>query len=420
MLTTVAMALQTMGRLRAEVCLENPRFFFKHVLTRFFRDKQWEGVLFSLSLTKHVFRIAYVCTAFFFFFQLAPFAHTIMWHAEETAFRIGVLLGLVFLISAISLSADALFNIAGQVKPERTFALLAPLTSLALVACAPVTAPFFRLMQALMPKERRAKTPIPSEQLREKVLELLQKSEISAYLEANEQKLILSILSFKDRIVREVMVPRIEIFALSAETSIKEAAKSFIEERYSRVPVYSESVDNVVGVLFYKDLLKAFVDAEGAAEKLALPVKPLAKPILYSPETKKIAQLLQEFRNKQIHLAIVVNEWGGTEGIVTIEDVLEELVGEIADEFDIGQPSLYTPISGGGWIVDAKMSIVDVQEELGVKIPLSPEYDTIGGYVFHRAGSIPGKGWRIHHDDFDLEVLSSSERTIEKIKIIPH
>jgi CBS domain containing-hemolysin-like protein len=139
--------------------------------------------------------------------------------------------------------------------------------------------------------------------------------------------------------------------------------------------------------------------------------------VLYTPETKKISQLLQEFRSKQIHLAIVVDEYGGTEGIVTIEDILEELVGEIADEYDINEEVMYSAMPSGGWIVDAKMSILDIDEELGIKIPHSPEYDTIGGYIFHRAGSIPSKGWKIHQDEFGLEILSSNDRSIGKIKI---
>jgi len=129
---------------------------------------------------------------------------------------------------------------------------------------------------------------------------------------------------------------------------------------------------------------------------------------------------LQEFRNKQIHLAIVVDEYGGTEGIVTIEDILEELVGEIADEHDVlEEEQLYSPAADGGYIVDAKMTILDIEKVLGITIPTSPEYDTIGGYVFHRAGTIPSKGWKIHNDNFDLEVLSSSERVIDQVLITP-
>jgi len=115
-----------------------------------------------------------------------------------------------------------------------------------------------------------------------------------------------------------------------------------------------------------------------------------------------------------------VDEYGGTEGVVTIEDILEELVGEIADEYDDAQEEiLFTPYPQGGWIVDAKMNIIDIEKELGILIPHSPEYDTLGGYIFHRAGAIPTKGWRIHHENFDLEILKSSERIIEKVRIIP-
>ncbi|MCB1110891.1 MAG: HlyC/CorC family transporter, partial [Chlamydiia bacterium] len=116
----------------------------------------------------------------------------------------------------------------------------------------------------------------------------------------------------------------------------------------------------------------------------------------------------------------VVDEYGGTEGIVTIEDILEELVGEIADEHDsIEEEQLYSPHPNGGFIVDGKMTILDIEKELSIQIPSSPEYDTIGGYVFHRAGTIPSKGWKIHNDNFDLEVLVSSERVIDQVLITP-
>jgi len=275
-------------------------------------------------------------------------------------------------------------------------------------------------MKHFLPRGEKEKTASPTFKIRDKVYELLQETELGAYLDPTEQKFILSVVSFKERIAREVMVPRINIFSVSEDTPVHEAAQNFLTEGYSRIPVYKDSVDNIIGVLLYKDVLKIYIEQSAGSNQLNNPIGKLVKPVLYTPETKKISHLLQEFRSKQIHLAIVVDEWGGTEGIVTIEDILEELVGEIADEYDIGQQTQFTVLPSGGWIVDAKMSIIDIQEELGVKIPDSPEYDTIGGYIFHRAGAIPSKGWRIHHDEFDLEVLSSSERAVEKIKITPH
>lgn len=409
-LSALQTALQRLGKIQAEEELKKERssFFFRYALSFFFGKHIWEGLLFSLSFTKHLLRIAFVVTAFFM----------IMATNIETQHYFFFVKIIIILFTSLIL--DFLFCLFGHIKTHSTFRLLSPLTSLILFTFTPITAPFFQLFKIFFPQYTKEKKLSPQFKIRDKVFELLQETELGAYLDANEQKLILSVVSFKERIAREVMVPRINLFSLPHSTLLRDAAQNFLKEGYSRIPVYKESVDNMIGVLLYKDILKIYVEAEVNSALLEFPIEKYVKPVFYTPETKKISQLLQEFRSKQIHLAIIVDEWGGTEGIVTIEDILEELVGEIADEYDIEQQTLFTVLPTGGWIVDAKMSIIDIQEELGVKIPQSPEYDTIGGYVFHRAGAIPTKGWRIHHDDFDLEIISSSERSIEKIKIIPH
>lgn len=414
-LSALETALQRFGRIQTEEALKKERspFFFRYALRFFFGRQVWEGLLFSLSFTKHLVRIAFASTAFFFILKQTQ-------DISATEHFDAILTLKMAIILAISLIFDFLFSSLAQLKPSQTFRLLAPLTSLILFSLVPITAPFFRLLKQFLPKYTPEKRTSPQFKIRDKVFELLQETELGAYLDANEQKLILSVVSFKERIAREVMVPRINLFSLSHDTSLREAAQNFLKEGYSRIPVYKETVDNIIGVLLYKDIFKIYVEGEVNSALLDISIEKYVKPVFYTPETKRISHLLQEFRSKQMHLAIIVDEWGGTEGIVTIEDILEELVGEIADEYDIEQQTLFTVLPTGGWIVDAKMSIIDIQEELGVKIPQSPEYDTIGGYVFHRAGAIPTKGWRIHHDDFDLEILSSNERTIEKIKIIPH
>ncbi|MFA6501683.1 MAG: transporter associated domain-containing protein, partial [Parachlamydiales bacterium] len=154
-------------------------------------------------------------------------------------------------------------------------------------------------------------------------------------------------------------------------------------------------------------------------ELLNKPIENFVKPIIYAPENKKISKLFLEFKNKKTHLAIIVNEYGGTEGIVTIEDILEEMVGEIKDEYDIEEEKQYWQLPTGSFVIDAKMNIIDLEDQLKIKIPHSPEYETIGGYIFHIAGTIPSKGWKIHLEDFDIEVLISNERCIEKIRITP-
>lgn len=411
-------ALLQIGRLRAkdEFKKHSSLFFFQHFLNPLFGSKKWEGLFFTLSFSKHVLHLCYGIVMLFVLLVQDPFTNVLKF-LENHQYSIDSLwiLAIGGIIIFISLIADMIMKFFATASPILSLKFFAPFASIFLMVFAPLTAMFLKILKAFFPerdKENKATVSIS-----DKILEVLYESEITPHLDPLERKLILSVASFKERNAREVMVPRIDVLSLSEETPIKDAAETFLKEGYSRIPVYQENVDHIIGVLLYKDLLGAYASRP---EQSNASVKSLIKPVLYTPETKKISQLLQEFRNKQIHLAIVVDEYGGTEGIVTIEDILEELVGEISDEFDVGQEMLYSVLPSGGWIVDARMSILDIEKELGIKIPQSPEYDTIGGYIFHRAGSIPSRGWRLHHDDFDLEILSSDDRSIEKIKITPH
>ncbi len=407
-------ALVHLGRLEGEELLKKSRgFFFDHFLDLFFRGKKWDGLLFSLSFTKQVARLFYAILALFYLITHPPFSQ--VFDGPEKGLDLLWTLAITGIIVGVSLFADFLLDLIAVIRPRAFFTLFSTFSSLLLTLCLPFTAPFFKILKIFLPSLDKKKRFF---RLKDKILDILQESELKPHLDQSDQKLILSVASFKERVAREVMVPRIDIFSLSAETTVEEAAKIFLEEGYSRIPVYEETVDHIIGVLLYKDILKVYV--QSPVQNRQTPIATLVKPILYTPETKKISYLLQEFRTKQIHLAIVVDEYGGTEGIVTIEDILEELVGEIADEYDIEEEMLYSILTGGGWIIDARMTIIDIEEDLGIKIPSSPEYDTIGGYVYHRAGAIPSKGWRLHHDDFDLEILSSDERSIDKIRVTPN
>ena len=406
-----ASALQRLGKHQAQELLQEaePGFFFKSIRKLFFLENKREPLSFSLNLSKQILQICYAFAAFFYLSpELCP---TSAWVC---------LLGTMALIIAISLLTDFITYWCSLIRPKIFFKIAASVSTPFLLVLRPLSFLCFQGVKILFPSigKKEAK---PSFRIRDRILEVLHDSELAPYLDPNDQKLILSVVSFKERIAREVMVPRIDVFGLSSEATLEEASKSFLKEGYSRIPVYRESVDNIIGFLLYKDVLKSYAQTlQEKPHSAHHSIEKLIKPVFYTPETKKISQLLQEFRSKQIHMAIVVDEYGGTEGIVTIEDILEELVGEISDEYDIGEEAMYTVLPGGGWVVDARMSIIDIEEELGIKIPHSAEYDTIGGYIFHRAGTIPSKGWQLHHDDFDLEVLSSDERSIDKVHITPH
>ncbi len=248
---------------------------------------------------------------------------------------------------------------------------------------------------------------------------IVEEANTSPYLDTNDRKLIGQVIRFRDRIAREIMIPRGDIFTLPATMSISKAAKHLEEEGYSRIPVYRDSVDEIIGVIMYKDILQKYLEYEtsgGSTEILEAPIETIVKPALYTPETKKISLLLQEFRRKQNHLAIVVDEYGGTEGLITIEDILEEIVGEIEDEYDVDE-SLFLSLPEGGWLVDGRMSILDVEEQLNIKIPQEGDYDTIGGFIFHRTKMIPPKGFLLEEGNFSAKVIRSNDRRIEKIRL---
>jgi putative hemolysin len=409
-------ALLQLGRIRSKEEFKKipSLFFFQHFLRPLFRRRKWEGLFFTLSFSKHVLHLCYGVSTLFVLLTQKPFIHAFKTlESHSYTFDSLWVLAIGAIIITISLVADMVMKFLATAVPVFSLKLFAPVASVFLLIFSPLTALFMKMLQSFFPESQKEATSFPS--IREKILEVLYESDLSSHLDPQERKLILSVANFKERNVREVMVPRIDVLSLSEETTIQDAAEMFLKERYSRLPVYQDNIDHIIGVLLYKDVLSVYANSERPNS-----IRSLIKPVLYTPETKKISLLLQEFRSKQIHLAIVVDEYGGTEGIITIEDILEELVGEIADEDDVDQEVLYSVLPSGGWIVDARMNILDIEKELAIQIPPSPEYDTLGGYIYHRAGAIPAKGWRLHHDDFDLEILSSDERSIEKVRIMPH
>jgi putative hemolysin len=388
------------------------RFFYAPLHRLFFKRFHFELFIFSSTLGENLARLGYVAFAA---------VGLLYFEALSTATLIVLLIVLLFLMLLIGDFFPRLWAIWA---PEQALGFSLPFASFFLLLSFPFSFVFLKLSEMALKTRHKESLGDPLEEMRDSVVQILRNASVKGKLNTADKKLIESVVRFKDRIVREVMVPRVDLFILSADTTIREAAKELITEGYSRIPVYRETIDNIIGVLMFKDIFQLYMDClEGKKESelLNTPIENFAKSVFYTPETKKVAQLLQEFRSKKMHMAIVVDEYGGTEGVVTMEDILEVIVGEIADEYDVGEERLFTTQpGGGGWIVDARMSILDAEENFHIHIPQEGEYDTIGGYIFHKIGSIPQKGLRIHHEDFDLEILSSSERSVEKVRITPH
>lgn len=410
-LTTVTHALTRLGETRSlEIVKQYPKRFFYYPFHKWlFKNPTFELIIFSSTLGENIARLGFVATSLYGLFFVLTLS---VWHA---VLAIAVLLFLILLVG------DFFPRLWAIRAPEYALGFSFGFAAFFLYLSFPLSFIFIKFADFATRTREKENNGDQIEEMKETIVQILHEADVKGSLNTADKTLIESVVKFKDRIVREVMVPRVDLFSLPAETPVREAANKLVEEGYSRTPVYRETVDNIIGVLMFKDVLELYMDClEGKKEASLLdaPIDSVAKGVFYTPETKKVSHLLQEFRSKQMHMAIVVDEYGGTEGVVTMEDILEEIVGEIADEYDVDEELLYTTLPGGrSWIVDARMSILDAEDTFDIHIPQEGEYDTIGGYIFHKVGSIPQKGLRIHHEDFDLEILSSSERSVDKVKI---
>lgn len=234
-------------------------------------------------------------------------------------------------------------------------------------------------------------------------------TEEQSVIEAEERELILSVLEFTDTIVREVMVPRTDMVTIAADASTDDAVDLVLSSGRSRIPVVGEGLDDVVGVLYSRDLLELF-DKEAPARR----TDQVCHDPYFVPETKQIAELLREMQAKQQHLAIVVDEFGGTAGIVTIEDLVEEIVGEIADEYDLEEPMIVE--RDGAYDVDARLGVDALAAVVGTELP-SDTWDTVGGLVLELAGRVPEEGEAFDLDGLTFTATSVTGRRVAKVRV---
>ncbi len=230
-------------------------------------------------------------------------------------------------------------------------------------------------------------------------------------IETDERTLIHQIIEFGDTVVREVMVPRPDVIAVEAETPVSEVLERAMAAGYSRIPVYRESIDDVIGIAFTKELVSSMRAGEEGRQ-----VAEVARKAHYVPETKRVAPLLREMQTGQFHIAVVIDEYGGTAGVVTLEDLIEELVGEIVDEFDKNEP-LIEDLGNGAFRVSGKMAVAEVNERLGVKLPTDDGWDSIGGLVLARTGHVPAPGEVVEVGPYVITVDGVAGRRIGTLRI---
>lgn len=245
----------------------------------------------------------------------------------------------------------------------------------------------------------------------EEIKTLVDVGEEVGIIEKQEREMIESIFEIGDIKVPEVMVPRIDIVYLQEDVSIENATKKVIKFGYSRIPIIGDSIDNVIGVIYAKDLLSCYL----RSNKEELNIKRLIRPAYYVPQSKKAIDLLTEMQLEKVHMAIVLDEYGGTLGLVTIEDILEEIVGDILDEYD-DEKDLVEYVDENTLIVRSQISIEDTNSILGDNLP-EDEFESLGGFVFNLIGKIPEAGEIIEYNDIIFKILEVQNRRIKKIEI---
>lgn len=318
-----------------------------------------------------------------------------------------VLLGAVGVLVVVAL-LDALPRLIVARSPEAWGLRLAAVVGLFRAVFGPVAAAINQSLGAVVQS-----SAVGEDVEEDETDELLRLAEIETNgdpIEEEERQMIRGIIEMEDTTAREIMAPRIDIVALDESATIDDAMRLIVEKGVSRVPLYRETIDNIVGIIYAKDLLRC------VTENRRPPLADVARPPYFIPESKRVDELLEELRQSKVHIAIVVDEYGGTAGLVTIEDLLEEIVGEIQDEYDREEAPIER-VSESEAILDARVGMYALEELFGFEPDDEDrDYDSVGGFVYHHLGKVPVAGDEVRVDGLTLRVLSVLGRRIKKVR----
>ncbi len=271
----------------------------------------------------------------------------------------------------------------------------------------PVTKVLIRLSNVIMPGKGIPEGPFVTE---EEIRAMADVASEESAIEEEEKELIHSIFEFGDTLVREVMVPRPDMTTAPVDAAMDDVLDQILQKGYSRIPVYGGSIDEIEGVIYAKDLLRHLHAGKGDVQ-----LEKIMRPAFFVPETKRVSDLLREMQKRQIHIAIVLDEYGSTAGLITIEDLIEEIVGEIADEYDQEEPEV-VPLAEGSYRVDGRMAVDDLNELLDAQLP-NEEWDTVAGLMYGLLGAVPTQGERVAYEDMTFTAERVQGRRIAKVLV---
>jgi putative hemolysin len=365
----------------------------------------------ACSLGSQICRLALVFCAFFF---AQDFANLVLWKGEGEAPYTHVMAAAAIL--AIPLVLVDL--IVGELVPK-SFASLHVSTignrlyrfiKIAYLALSIPSSLVVALANLLTARFGGRATFTMADAAEEQIKSLAEEAQESGEIESDEKELLHSVFEFTDTVVREVMTPRVDLEGMPVTSEPAEVARVIETSGHSRIPLFEETDDQIVGIIHAKDLLLAMVEGS------RVDMRELMRPVLFVPENMNLQEALREMRLHRAQMAVVQDEFGGTAGIVTTEDIVEELVGEIVDEYDVEEPALVE--TEEGFLVDGKTHVDDVNDQIGSNFQ-SEEFDTIGGFVFGLFGKQPKEGDALHHDGYIFTVAETDGRRIQKLAISP-
>lgn len=277
-----------------------------------------------------------------------------------------------------------------------------------------LTFPLLAILAIFDPLVRRlAGVPIEDAQsyadkIEEEILNAVTEGELHGAVDSEEKQMIESVIELGEQRVAEIMTPRTDIVAVRVDDAKEDVLDIIRKHGHSRIPVYENTIDTIVGILYVKDLL-------GHVDESPFALRSLMRKAMFIPESKPVRELLREFQKRKLHIAIVLDEYGGTAGLVTIEDILEEVVGELADEYEAAEPEPIRQIDELNFEVDARVRIDELNERLHIEVPEHADYETIGGFVFSTLGKIPKVGERCERDAFALQVIGAEPRRVTRV-----
>lgn len=324
---------------------------------------------------------------------------------SEIALTLAGKLGVFALVLLVLLAFEFIFERLPLINPERYALALTPVARILDWIISPISGSLVGLQGPMANLPRRLGS-VSEDELKTWV----EVGQPEGGLEKEERRMIYSIFQFGDTLCREIMVPRIDVLALEVKTPLSQAITSLIDSGHSRVPVYDDSIDNVIGLLYAKDLLRLQINP---GEKDSM--RKFLRPAYFVPESKKVDELLAEMQAKGIHIAVVVDEYGGMAGLVTLEDIVEEIVGEIRDEYDQKEELLVQMVNEDEYLFKARVSLDDFNDALGTSVE-SDQTDTLGGILYGELGRVPAEGDSMRIEDWELIIEEVRGRRIGKIR----